>query len=61
METAPKNVRKAVGKELGNCYLILAKFAFADYSRSAETSVTCHSCNGRGLTSQYEDVIVSVK
>ncbi|HIG0279547.1 TPA: antitermination protein [Klebsiella aerogenes] len=57
MDTAPKNVRKAAGKELGNCCLILAQFAFADYSRSAETSVTCHSCSGTGLTSQYEDVI----
>lgn len=57
MDTAPKNVRKAAGKELGNCCLILAQFAFADYSRSAATSVTCHSCSGSGLTSQYEDVI----
>ena len=36
---------------------MLAQFAFAEYSRSAETSVTCHSCSGSGLTSQYEDVI----
>ena len=57
METAPKNVRKAVGGELGWCMLMLAQFAFAEYSRSAATSVTCHTCNGSGLISQYEDVV----
>ena len=30
IETAPKNVRKTAGKELGHCCLILAKFAFAE-------------------------------
>ncbi|MEL5786079.1 antitermination protein [Escherichia coli] len=57
IESAPRNVRKAAAGELGWCMLVLAKFAFAEYSRSAETSVTCHSCSGSGLTSQYEDVI----
>ncbi|MCB2243626.1 antitermination protein [Salmonella enterica] len=57
METAPKNVRKAAGCEFGWCMLVLAQFAFAEYSRSAATSVTCHTCKGSGLTSQYEDVI----
>ncbi|QGJ40958.1 antitermination protein [Citrobacter freundii] len=57
METAPKNVRKAAGGELGWCMLTLAQFAFAEYSRSAATSVTCHTCNGSGLISQYEDVV----
>jgi hypothetical protein len=57
MESAPKNVRKAAGGEFGWCMQMLAQFAFAEYSRSAETSVTCHSCSGSGLTSQYEDVI----
>jgi hypothetical protein len=57
MESAPKNVRKAAAGEFGWCMLVLAQFAFAEYSRSAETSVTCHSCSGSGLTSQYEDVI----
>lgn len=50
METAPKNVRKAAGGELGWCMLTLAQFAFAEYSRSAATSVTCHTCNGSGRT-----------
>ncbi|EEV9244459.1 antitermination protein [Escherichia coli] len=50
MEIAPKNVRKAAGGEFGRCMLVLAQFAFAEYSRSAATSVTCHSCSGTGLT-----------
>ncbi|MDA7315400.1 antitermination protein [Escherichia coli] len=57
MESAPRNVRKAAAGEFGWCMLTLAQFAFAEYSRSAETSVTCHSCSGSGLISQYEDVI----
>lgn len=57
MESAPRNVRKAAACEFGWCMLVLAQFAFAEYSRSAETSVKCHSCSGSGLTSQYEDVI----
>ncbi|VGJ96376.1 antitermination protein [Klebsiella pneumoniae] len=48
IETAPKNVRKTAGKELGHCCLILAKFAFAEYSRSAETTGACRVCNGTG-------------
>lgn len=54
METAPKNVRKAAGGELGWCMLMLAQFAFAEYSRSAATSVTCHSCNGTGRTTREQ-------
>ena len=50
MEIAPKNVRKAAGGEFGWWMLVLAQFAFAEYSRSAATSVTCHSCSGTGLT-----------
>ena len=42
MESAPRNVRKAAAGEFGWCMLTLAQFAFAEYSRSAETSVTCH-------------------
>ncbi|ECM4408753.1 antitermination protein, partial [Salmonella enterica subsp. enterica serovar Give] len=48
IEKAPKNIRKVAGTELGRCMLVLAQFAFADYSRSAATSVTCHNCNGSG-------------
>ncbi|EII4258495.1 antitermination protein, partial [Salmonella enterica] len=48
METAPKNVRKAAGCEFGWCMQVLALFAFAEYSRSAATTVTCHTCKGSG-------------
>lgn len=57
MDAAPKNVRKAAGGQFGSCMLVLAQFAFAEYSRSAAASVTCHSCSGTGLTSQLEEVI----
>ena len=48
IDTAPKNVRKAAGKALGRCCLILAQFAFAEYSRSDETTGACRVCNGTG-------------
>ncbi|HCE4085063.1 TPA: antitermination protein [Escherichia coli] len=57
MEAAPKNVRKAAGGHLGWCMQMLAQFAFAEYSRSAATSVTCHTCNGTGLIEGCEDVV----
>ena len=57
IDNAPKNVRKAAGVAFGECMLVLAQFAFAAYARSAATSVKCHSCDGTGLTSRYEDVI----
>lgn len=57
MESAPKNVRKAAGGEFGWCMQMLAQFAFADYSRSAATSVTCHSCSGTGFICGNEDVV----
>lgn len=54
IEKAPKNIRKVVGAQLGSCMLVLAQFAFADYSRSAATSVTCHSCSGTGRTTREQ-------
>lgn len=50
MDIVPKNVRRAAGKTLGHCCLILAQFAFADYSRSAATTGSCRVCNGTGIT-----------
>ena len=50
MEVAPKNVRKAAGGQFGNCMMLLAQFAFAEYSRSAASTATCLSCNGTGTT-----------
>ncbi|HFE3450780.1 TPA: antitermination protein, partial [Enterobacter kobei] len=57
MDVAPKNVRKAAGGQFGWCMQMLAQFAFADYSRSAATSVTCHSCSGTGFIFGNEDVV----
>ena len=57
MDVAPKNVRKAAGGEFGWCMLVLAQFAFAEYSRSAATSATCLACNGTGLIEGREDVV----
>ncbi|ELT3495587.1 antitermination protein [Citrobacter freundii] len=54
METAPKNVRKVAGGEFGWCMLMLAQFAFAEYSRSAATSCTCTTCNGTGRTTKTQ-------
>ncbi|WP_232554096.1 antitermination protein [Klebsiella pneumoniae] len=57
LDTAPKNVRKAAGKALGRCCLILAQFAFAEYSRSAETTGICNACEGGGVTKAVEEVV----
>lgn len=57
IKNAPKNVRKAAGDALGACMLTLAQFAFAEYSRSAATTVKCNCCSGSGLTTRHEDVI----
>ncbi|HBS7708317.1 MULTISPECIES: antitermination protein [Klebsiella pneumoniae complex] len=57
IDTAPKNVRKAAGKGLGRCCLVLAQFAFAEYSRSAETTGTCKACEGTGVTKSVEAVV----
>jgi hypothetical protein len=54
MEIAPKNVRKAAGGQFSHCMLLLAQFAFADYSRSAATDATCSSCNGTGKTTRTQ-------
>lgn len=50
MEVAPKSVRKAAGGQFGNCMLLLAQFAFAEYSRSAASTAICLNCNGTGKT-----------
>jgi hypothetical protein len=52
MERAPKNVRKAAGDSFGKCMLILARFAFTEYSRSAASESECRSCNGSGFAEE---------
>ncbi|EMB4327002.1 antitermination protein [Pluralibacter gergoviae] len=57
METASKNVRKAAGAHFGWCMLVLAQFAFAEYSRSAASAAICKICGGTGLLKSEEDVM----
>lgn len=54
IDVAPKNVRKAAGDQFGTCMLVLAQYAFAEYSRSAATSCTCITCNGTGRTTRTQ-------
>ncbi|AXO20674.1 TPA: antitermination protein [Providencia stuartii] len=49
LKVAPKLVRKAAGKELGCCLIILAKMAFEDYARSAGSVCQCSACSGKGM------------
>ncbi|MBK2670163.1 antitermination protein [Citrobacter portucalensis] len=57
MDSAPKNVRKSAGQNFGQCMLLLAQFAFAEYARSASTSAQCAACVGTGFTETHENVI----
>ncbi|WP_336192912.1 antitermination protein [Providencia stuartii] len=49
LKVAPKLVRKAAGKKLGYCLIVLAKMAFEDYARSAGSVCQCSACRGKGL------------
>lgn len=49
LKVAPKLVRKAAGKKLGYCLIILAKMAFEDYARSAGSVCQCSACSGKGM------------
>jgi hypothetical protein len=57
LDHAPKNVRKAAGGRLGECALILARFAFSEYSRSAATSSECPDCRGAGVTRTEGEIV----
>lgn len=57
LERTPKNVRKAAGGQIGKCVLILARFAFTEYSRSAASTAECQACDGKGMIEAWEDVI----
>lgn len=57
LDIAPKNVRKAAGDQFGNCMLILARFAFAQYSHSADAEADCLKCSGTGFIEAPEDVV----
>ncbi len=57
LERAPKNVRKAADGQLRQCMLMLARFAFSEYSRSAASSSDCPNCRGKGLVEVQELVV----
>ncbi|EKT55775.1 antitermination protein [Providencia sneebia] len=57
LKVAPKLVRKAAGKKLGYCLIVLAKMAFEDYARSAGSVFPCSACSGKGLIYKRKDVI----
>ncbi|MEZ2895248.1 antitermination protein Q [Providencia rettgeri] len=57
LKVAPKLVRKAAGKKLGYCLIILAKMAFEDYARSAGSVFPCSACSGKGLIYKRKDVV----
>ncbi|MEY0291033.1 antitermination protein [Providencia rettgeri] len=49
LKVAPKLVRKAAGKKLGYCLIVLARMAFEDYARSAGSVCQCSACSGKGM------------
>lgn len=57
LKVAPKLVRKAAGKKLGYCLIVLAKMAFEDYARSAGSVFSCSACRGKGLIYKMKDVV----
>lgn len=57
MDTAPKSVRKAAGEQLGWCMLVLAQYAFAEYSRSAGSEYECPDCSGKGIIRRKMEVV----
>ncbi|MEY0337387.1 antitermination protein [Providencia stuartii] len=57
LKVAPKLVRKAAGKKLSYCLIVLAKMAFEDYARSAGSVCQCSACRGKGLIYKMKDVV----
>lgn len=49
LKVAPKLVRKAAGKKLGYCLIVLARMAFEDYARTAGSVCQCSACSGKGM------------
>ena len=48
IDTAPKNVRKAAGKALGRCCLVLAQFAFCGVCGGKKVIHARCRCSGKG-------------
>lgn len=56
-KTAPKLLSKAAGRKMGQCMIVLAKFAYDDYARSAADTTKCPHCRGRGVTNTLARVM----
>lgn len=56
-KTAPALLRKAAGSKMSQCMVVLAKFAYDDYARSAADTYECPDCNGRGVTNTLANVM----
>lgn len=56
-KTAPKLLSKAAGRKMGQCMIVLAKFAYDDYARSAADTTKCPHCRGRGVTNTLAQVM----
>ncbi|KMV71904.1 molecular chaperone [bacteria symbiont BFo1 of Frankliniella occidentalis] len=56
-KTAPKLLSKAAGRKMGQCMIVLAKFAYDDYARSAADTTKCPHCQGRGVTNTLARVM----
>lgn len=57
MKNAPKHVGKASGRRMAQCMVILAKFAYEEYSSSAAATTTCKCCGGRRFITVTRDVV----
>lgn len=56
-KTVPKLLSKAAGRKMGQCMIVLAKFAYDDYARSAADTTKCPHCRGRGVTNTLAQVM----
>lgn len=57
MKNAPKHVGKAAGRRMAQCMVILAKFAYEEYSSSAAATSRCQYCKGKGLIYSIHEVV----
>lgn len=57
MKKAPKHVGKASGRRMTQCMVILAKFAYEEYSSSAATTSQCKHCKGKRLIYSIQKVV----
>ncbi|HDL6856608.1 TPA: antitermination protein [Yersinia enterocolitica] len=54
-KNAPRAIKRASGAKFGGCLRIMALLAFNEFCRTAETTQTCHCCNGEGLINKKKE------